>query len=242
MTPPDPFFTALTATWPAAELHGMGPWTLRRGAGGGNRTSAATLDGEADAPDGLPAEAEAAMRGWGQRPLVMVRPGEDGLDAALEGRGWGAHDATRLLAAPVEALAAPGDLVAIPSELPLAAMESIWAGGGIGPGRLAVMARAPGARTYILGRLGDRPAGAAFVAVEGSVAMLHALEVAGFARRRGLAVRMTRAAADWAQAAGAKTLALAVTRANTGAQALYEGLGMTEAGAYHYRIAPETRP
>ncbi|HRO11657.1 GNAT family N-acetyltransferase, partial [Amaricoccus sp.] len=81
------------------------------------------------------------------------------------------------------------------------------------------------------------PAGAAFVALAGPVAMMHALEVSPAARRRGLGARMTHAAADWARRQGAGTFALAVTRANTPARTLYAGLGMAEAGAYHYRIA-----
>ena len=38
---------------------------------------------------------------------------------------------------------------------------------------------------------------------------------------------------------GAADLAVAVTRRNAAAQALYAGLGMTEAARYHYRRAPE---
>ena len=68
--------------------------------------------------------------------------------------------------------------------------------------------------------------------------MLSALQVAPFARRRGLAGRLVRAAAAWAAAAGAPTLALAVKVENAPARALYAGLGMVEAGAYHYRLAP----
>ncbi len=35
---------AINATWPAAELAEIGEITLRRGAGGGSRVSAATAD------------------------------------------------------------------------------------------------------------------------------------------------------------------------------------------------------
>jgi ribosomal protein S18 acetylase RimI-like enzyme len=48
------------------------------------------------------------------------------------------------------------------------------------------------------------------------------------------------AAARFAAAHGADTLALAVAEANAPARALYRRLGMTEAGGYHYRIAPDT--
>ena len=44
-------------------------------------------------------------------------------------------------------------------------------------------------------------------------------------------------AARWAAEAGAERLALAVTRENAGARALYDALGMTEVASYHYRAA-----
>ncbi len=179
------------------------------------------------------------MRAWGQRPLFMIRPGDATLDASLAARRYQLKDATVFYAAPPEALASPGGMTAIPCTAPLACMAGIWADGGIGPARLAVMARAPAPRCYLLARLGDRPAGCAFVARHGPVAMLHALEIAPAARGKGLAVHMTRAAAAWAGRQGAATLALAVTVRNAPARALYEGLGMTEAGGYHYRAAPE---
>lgn len=229
-------FAALDATWPAAEVARAGPWRLRRGEGGGNRVSATTLDG----PLGDPAEAEAAMQAWGQRPLFMVRPGEDALDAALAERGYARHDASILLAAPVAALAeAVLDATAIDCEGRLAAMETLWAAGGIGPSRLAVMDRVAGPRAFLLGRLGDRPAACGFVAIAGDVAMLHALEVAPPARRQGVGARLSRAAAHWAAERGAAHLALAVTEANAPARALSAGLGLAEAARYHYRLAPE---
>ena len=55
--------------------------------------------------------------------------------------------------------------------------RALWAEGGIGPARLAVMDRVTLPKTAILGRTGDRAAGVAFVAATGDCAMLHALEV-----------------------------------------------------------------
>jgi GNAT superfamily N-acetyltransferase len=232
---PPEIFAALSATWPAAETLRLGPWTLRRGAGGGNRASAATREG----PGGEIAEAEAAMRAWGQRPIFQLRPGDADLDAELDARGYRLHDPSVLYAAPSAALARPGGLAAIPCEAPLATMAEMWAADGVGRERLAVMARAPAPRTWLLGRLDDRPAGCAFVAASGGHAMLSALLVAPRARHRGLAARLVAAAAAWAAAAGAPTLALAVTADNAPARALYARLGMDEVARYHYRIAPE---
>jgi hypothetical protein len=50
---------------------------------------------------------------------------------------------------------------------------------------------------------------------------------------------MTRAAAAWAQRAGAPVFAMAVTERNAPARALYARLGLAEAARYHYRVAPE---
>ena len=228
-------FAAIDATWPAAEIRRLAPWTLRRGDGGGSRTSAATLDG----PGGDPAAAEAVMRRWGQPPLVMIRPGEEALDEALAQRGYAVRDPVVLLAGDAAAMAPPEpDPQVILGPAPLAIMTDIWRRGGIGLGRLAVMARPAGPRAFLFGRAGDRPAGAAFVAAAGDVAMIHALEVAPSARRRGVGAAMTRAAAGWALGAGATRLALAVTCANAPARALYAGLGMAEAARDHYRALP----
>lgn len=235
------WFAALGATWPAAATARIGPWTLRCGDGGGSRVSAATLDGTPPVPQSPdPTPAEAAMRARGARPLFMVRGGEAALDADLARRGYAAFDATVLLAGRCAELAGgAAEGSAITCEAPLACMAEIWAAGGVGPARLRVMDRAAGPRTWLLGRLGDRPAGVGFVACHGGVAMLHALEVAPVTRRRGLGAGLTRAAAAWAAAQGAETLALAVTRANAPARALYAGLGLAEVAEYHYRIAPQ---
>lgn len=231
-------FDALAATWPAAETRALGPWTLRRGAGGGKRASAATLDGPPAAAAATLPRAEAAARAWGQRPLVLIRPGEDALDALLAERGFAALDPTLVLAAPAAALAfdvTPEE--AIDCAGPLACMAAIWAAGGIGPARLAVMDRAAGPKTWLLGRLGDRPAACGFVALHAGVAMLHALEVAPGSRRRGLAALVVRAAAGWARERGADTIAMAVTEANAASRGLAGRLGFVEAARYHYRRA-----
>ena len=70
--------------------------------------------------------------------------------------------------------------------------------------------------------------------------MLHALEVAPIARRKGLATVMMRAAADWARTEGAEWLSVLVVAANEPANALYAALGMQEVSRYHYRRPRET--
>jgi ribosomal protein S18 acetylase RimI-like enzyme len=227
-------FAALDATWAAAATVETGGWTVREGRGGGKRVSAATTDRE----DADIAAAEDAQAALGQPPLFCLRDGQSALDAALAGRGYRIVDPVVLYEAPVAAIAAepPARLSAFPLWPPLAITREIWAEGHIGPERLAVMERVGLPKTAILGRAGDRAAGAVFAAVAGDIAMTHALHVDPAARRQGLARNLMRAAAAWAAAQGAARLALAVTAANAPANALYRALGMRVAGRYHYRV------
>lgn len=238
MTTPEAarLFAAAEATWPAASHHEVGPWTIREGQGGGSRVSAATAGAAVTSADLRVAEAE--MRKLGQTPLVMVRGGEDALDDMLEAEGYRIKDPVTIYAAPVAELARqrPPPVTTFEVWPPLAAQTEIWAAGGIGPARLAIMERAPGPKTTILGRAGDTPAGTLIVAINDRIAMAHAIETVAGLRRQGVGRNLMAAAAFWARDHGAETLALLVTRANAGANALYASLGMTAVGQYHYRI------
>jgi N-acetylglutamate synthase len=233
----DRLFAALEATWPAAARFDCGPFVIREGAGGGKRVSAATAAGPVTASDIV--QAEAAMRALGQVPVFMVRGGEGSLDALLAASGHALADPTLILGAPLAALDLPKPprLAAIPAWPPLAIQSEIWAAGGVGPARIAVMARAAEPRTTILGRMDDRAAGTAFVAVHDGIAMVHAVEVHPRFRRRGVARQMMAGALHWARGAGATDLAVLVTEANGAARALYASIGLVRVGQYHYRIA-----
>lgn len=226
----------LSATWPAAETCRCGPFTLRRSPGGGSRVSAATLEA-----DLLPGAAQidaavAAMAGWGQVARFRIRDGQARFDTLLAARGFTRHDPTLIHAAPLAALPGPPPrLTTFAVWPPLAIEDEIWRAGGIGPDRRAVMDRVTGPKTAILGRIGDRPGGTAFVASHDGVAMMHALEVRPLARRRGLARQMVAAATVWARDRGCTHLAVAVTRTNAAAGALYAGLGLEPWASYHYR-------
>ncbi len=230
---------AIDATWPALRQIEVPGFTLREGAGGGSRVSAATARAGWD--ESHIAGAEAGMRDLGQLPRFMVRAGEAALDAQLEARGYIVTDPTLLRMAPVEVLHdrdIPRVTVFTIWE-PLAIMREIWAAGGIGPARLAVMDRVRGPKTAIFGRTQDQPAGTAFAAIHEGTVFVHAVEVLPRLRRNGMAVWMMRLAARWGRAQGASRIAILVTRANAGANALYASLGMVEMGGYHYRTHPE---
>lgn len=227
---PEGLAEVMEATWPPARSWRQGPFTLRDGAGGGKRVSAASCDGAWTGAD-----LEALERS--AEPLVLIRAADRALDAELEARGWQIVDPVVAYAAPASLLAADlPPLAAFAHWPPLAVARSIWDEGGIGPDRVAVMARATGRRTVLLARSGDRPAGVAFVACHGREAMLHALEVRPEHRRRGIGATLLCAAANWAAAEGADRLSLVVTEANAAARALYARLGMQVVGQYHYRM------
>ncbi|MCP3969468.1 MAG: GNAT family N-acetyltransferase [Rhodobacteraceae bacterium] len=229
-------YRVLDATWPAASARRAGVWTIREGQGGGQRVSSATADAPVQYNDIM--QAEVAMAALGQTPLFMVRPGEEALDGMLEARGHKIKDPVALYCALVERLTqTPVPLVsAFYLQPPLAIVTDIWEAGGIGLPRRAVMDRVTGPKTAILARHSDRPAGAAFVGICDTIAMVHAIEVVPALRKQGVGANILRAAAHWAQDRGATHLALAVTRANKAANALYTSQGMTVVGDYHYRI------
>ncbi|WP_299685406.1 GNAT family N-acetyltransferase [uncultured Tateyamaria sp.] len=238
MTDPAPLLDAIEATWPPARTMREGPWTIRDGAGGGKRVSAATAEAPVTADD--IATAEAAMLALDQPRLFMLRPDEAALDRQLADRGYEVIDPVNLYVAPVELLTD----VPIPRVTafaiwePLAIMAEIWETGGIGPARLDVMHRAA-VKTGILARHADKPAGAGFVALHGGIAMAHAVEVLPHQRRKGVAQWIMRRAAFWAAEQGADRLAVLCTAANGPANALYQRLGFSALTGYHYRIHPE---
>jgi GNAT superfamily N-acetyltransferase len=225
----------MTQSWPPEAIHRIGPWALRQGPGGGHRVTCALAEGPVAAADLAPLVQAAA--GLGQPGLVMVRQGEDALDAMLARAGWAMGEEVVLYRAPAAGFEAPPGMAAFALWPPLAIQRLIWAEDGIGRERLAIMDRAEGPKAALLGRTGDRPAGTAFVAVAGGVAFLHALTVVPGLRRQGTARAMVQAAGAWAAAQGAAWLALAVTHGNAPARALYASLGMEGVGHYHYRLA-----
>jgi len=235
----DELISALEATWPPASSMGVGPFTLRDGAGGGKRVSAATPNAPATA-DHI-ANAAAIMAAAGTARLFRLQPDDGALDDSLAEQGYQVLDPTRLFAAPVDAMLNPEQppLAAVASDACLGIQSDIWEDGGIGPARRAVMDRACGPKAWLLSRLKDRVTGAGFVAVHNGIAMVHALEVRRSARRHGGARAMMHRAAKWAAAHEATQVSVAVTQANAAANSLYASLGMTVVGHYHYRIHPD---
>jgi len=232
-------YAVIDGTWPASAKQAVGPWIVRLDNSGSSRVAAATAELPITPNDIEPAAN--AMLEAGQRPLFMIREGDESLDQMLEQRGYRIKDPVNMYAVPVAELAQkrPPPVTTFEVWPPLAIQHEIWSAGGIGAGRLAIMDRARPPKVSILGRVEDTPAGSAYVGKAGDCAMIHGLEVAVDFRRQGLAANLMRAAAFWAQDQGVTFLTLVTTQDNVAANALYTSLGMTNVGQYHYRVLME---
>ena len=238
MTPDAPrIMQAVERTWRPARMWDVGPVRMRAGQGGGQRVSSATTTGPVSEAE-LQA-AEAAFRDAGERPLFQCRDDVPDLANLLDRHGYVGRDKTIMYVLPIEHLTD----IPIPRVTaftiwePLAIMNEIWATDDIGPERLAVMHRAP-VKTAVLARWNEKPAGAAFVATDEEIAMVHGLVVLPHQRRQGVAEWMMRRASLWAQTQGAKWMSVLCVADNAPANALYQALGFEAVGSYHYRVAP----
>ena len=232
-------YQAINTTWPARTTRQEAGWEIRDGAGGGKRVSAVT-----SAQTGLPDIdwVEARLSEQGQEHLFMIRDGDEILDAALAARGYEIIDPVTLYLCETAPLR-PASLPRAQSYCiwePLHIMREIWAAGGIRDRRIALMHRVQTPKTALLARSGDSPAGVGFLALDGEIAMLHAVEILPEFRRTGVAKKLMAEAAKWAEGHGAKYMALMTTRDNQAANRLYSSLGMRPVGRYHYRIKDTT--
>lgn len=227
---------ALERTWPPMRRIAEDGFAVRIGAGGGKRVSSAYFDG--DTPEQISDALDLISR-QGVENLFQVTASQYKIDTKLANLRFRVVDPTLLFTRSlIDSNAVPPLVTTFSIWPPLQIIRDIWATGGIDADRVLVMERATSPKTSLLGRIENRAAGAAFVAIYGDIAMLHALEVAPKFRRLGLARHLTHAAMDWARDHGASTFALAVTESNLAARDLYTSLGMTIADRYHYRIKP----
>ncbi len=248
MTAPDVLALerATLTTVPAPRTGFDGPFVVRAFAGGTGRANAASSLDPAPDPD-----LDARIDRIAGRYAALGLPARfrstpldpPGLVAALTARGYVPKDETRVLLAPIEALAEPA-----PDTEALPAPDADW---------MAVTATAehqspkrrqekegtpplltvPGA--WLTLRSGGAVAAVASVVAAGDVAGYFDLAVRPEHRRKGLAARAVRAAAAWGRAQGASWLFCQVAVSNGASFALNSGLGLTEAYRYTYWVRPQ---
>lgn len=226
---------------PAPRVAFDGGFVVRSFAGGTGRANAACpLD---PSPDPDLAERigriEAFYRRAGFKPRFRSTPLDPpGMAAALEARGYHAHDESQVI------LGELGDLFRDdPDCAALSGPEADWtrvmaAGEHQVPARQAEKARMPELlgvpAAWILLRVEGEPAACAFATADGALAGLFDLAVRKEFRRRGLGSRVMSAAGAWARSQGARWAYAQVACTNVASLTLNAGLGLTERYRYRY--------
>ncbi|MFC3501216.1 GNAT family N-acetyltransferase [Micromonospora krabiensis] len=237
---------AADEAWPAQTRGRLGGWLLRAADGWTGRANSALPVGDPDRP--LPAAVDAVESWYRDRgltpmvntPLPLAAP----VGAELDARGWATRPPVLVQTAPLPLPSAPPRAGAAAVELATAPSDewlSVAAGrkGGLPDAARHVLTAVDEVRfahAYADGTLIG--IGRGTVTGSGRWLGLSLIEVLPPARRQGLAARMIRALADWGVATGATRAFLQVEQSNTGAVALYQGLGFTTHHTYLTRAAP----
>ncbi|MFJ4595909.1 MULTISPECIES: GNAT family N-acetyltransferase [unclassified Kitasatospora] len=234
--------------WPAVEQEPLGAWTLRASAGFTRRANSVQALGDPGLP--LPDALTAVHRWYAARGLPayveVITPGSPNeLRAELDRLG-ARYAPTLVRTAPLAGLARAGSgpervrlaRTADPAWLSLyrrvgedealerAARQVLHGGPSVW---FATVPGAPGQPPLAIGRC----------VVDGPWACFGAIEVAPYARRAGLATTVMAVLAARAAEEGATGGYLQVEADNTGAIALYDGLGFTTSHTYHYALLPQ---
>lgn len=234
---------ATLSTVPAPRIAFDGPFVVRAFAGGTGRANAASSIDPAHDPALAEriARIEALYAAQGLPPRFRCTPLDPpGLADMLAARGYVPKDETVILLAPIAAIAAP-DAAATALPAPNADWMAVTATAEHQtPARRRekegnpALLMVPGA--WITLRIDSVAAAVISVAAAGELAGFFDLAVRPECRRRGLAARTVRAAAQWAREHGSEWLFCQVAAANAASLALNTGLGMTEAYRYRYMV------
>ncbi|ADL48826.1 GNAT family N-acetyltransferase [Micromonospora aurantiaca (nom. illeg.)] len=255
---------AADEAWPAPVRGRLGDWRLRWADGWTGRANSALPVGDPDRP--LPAALDAVQRWYAERggsalvntPLPLAAP----VGAELDARGWTSRPPVLVQTVPLRTLTVP-PAVPLPTSTPLPADApagvpadvppvtltdapaddwlAIAAGrkGGLPDAARQVLTGTPRVRFAELREDGRLLAvGRGTVTGAGRWLGVSLLETVPEARRRGLAATVVRALAGWGAAEGATHTFLQVEQSNSGAVALYRGLGFTTHHTYLTRVAP----
>ncbi|MER6156133.1 GNAT family N-acetyltransferase [Streptomyces sp. NPDC001868] len=231
--------------WQPVERERLGEWELRAAAGFTRRANSVLPLGD----PGMPLdEALTAVRGWyaarGLPAFLQLATGAEGtqelLCAEVEDRGW-VRDVTAELW--IGALAPVADRETAGVGLSRTADEA-WLGRyqrkGLGEVALKVLGSGPSVWfATVPGAEGEGPAAIGRCVVDGRWAGFSAVEVDPAQRRRGLATTVMAALGRRALDEGASAGWLQVETDNSGARALYEGMGFAAHHSYHHYREPE---
>lgn len=232
--------------WQPVESARLGAWELRAAGGFTRRANSALPLGDPGLP--LDAALRAVRRWYGERGLpayVQTATGAAGtqelLCAELERRGWRREVTAELWTgalAPVADRAEGGEVVL--SRTADATWLTRYQRKGVSEVALRVLGSGPSVWfATVPGADGSAPAAIGRCVVDGRWAGFAAVEVDPEQRRRGLATAVMAALARRALDEGASAAWLQVEADNTGARALYAGLGFAAHHAYHHYREPD---
>lgn len=229
--------------WPALESEPLGAWELRASGGFTRRANSALPTGDPGLP--LDAALDAVRRWYGDRGLpayVQTATGAEGtqelLGAELERRGWVREVSAELWTG---SLAPVADRAEGAGVLLSRSADEAWLARyqrrSVSEVALRVLTAGPSVWFATVPGEGA-PAAIGRLVVDGRWAGFAAVEVDPALRRRGLAREVMAALARRALEEGASAAWLQVETENTGARALYTGLGFGAHHAYHHYRAP----
>ena len=235
--------------WPAARVEDLGGWRLRWSQGATRRGNSA-LPARAAGALSLEERIERTARFYrelGLAPRVQVAPNArpDGIDAALEARGWEVEAPVSIQVAeanPLAETASPdgiglrADDTPCPGWWELASSRSRFRDA---PEVLRGFLERIGAHAgYALAERAGEPIAMGLGVADGRWAGVFMMLTVPEARRSGAGSGVLGALARWARGRGAERLYLQVERDNPPALQLYARAGFAEAYGYHYRTAP----
>jgi GNAT superfamily N-acetyltransferase len=237
----------LTAV-PAQRVAFDGSFVVRSFLGGTGRANAASSLWSEDDPDlaARVARIEARYEAQGLpvrfRSLPLDPPG---LAEMLSARGYVRRDETIIFVVPAEDIArADADVVVLPAPDANWMAVTVTAEHQV-PARRAEKERAVGMMmvpaAWLILHEGSKPVACLSVVADGELAGFFDLAVVPEARRRGLSARITRAAAHWARAQGARWIWAQVGASNQASCAAQQSLGMREAYRYVYYTRPQDK-
>jgi ribosomal protein S18 acetylase RimI-like enzyme len=237
--------TISARAWPAARETRLGGWRLHASAGFSGRINACWPLGDPGVDLGAAiARAEAWYQDHALPSLFKIvdtacAPGT--LPDRLATLGYRSHTETIMMIGPAVGATDPSMVVSDTLDADFAAVFSAAAHGpGDARERLETMARVPRPRAFARLDSGGSPAAVGAGAAEDEWAGVFAMRTDPRFRRLGLARRILGSLMAFAAEAGAARAWLQVEAVNTGAIALYEAAGFTEAYRYRYweRAAP----
>jgi ribosomal protein S18 acetylase RimI-like enzyme len=227
--------------WPALKTVHYDGWVIRCTGGVSRRPNSVNCTTPSTLPLDDKIDVAAALYGrWQQRAVFRLTPlADDGLDAALERRGYAVEEPTFVQTADLGPRSILTD-VQIFADADRAWIEAAASVRGLIGEEGAIFAAQHRAVAidsgWALISMNAQAVAVGTVALERGWAGLHGIHVAKGVRRAGYARKLSEALLGFAYARGARRAWLQVAQGNAAALPLYHGLGFRTAYSYHHRV------